>query len=120
MTFVNFSNHSSDKWNPKQIEAASKWGSIIDLPFPEVSADASVEDIRLLACDYTDQICSLQPNAVMCQGEFTLTFAIVTMLKSRGITVVSACSSRNTVEAVSVDGTSQKTSIFEFVKFREY
>ena len=34
--FVNFTNHPSETWEEKQIEAAHQYGKIVDLPFPNV------------------------------------------------------------------------------------
>lgn len=120
MSFVNFSNHSSAMWNKNQIKAAEKWGPVIDVPFPEISADTDENEIELLARKYTDILVQHNPDAVMCQGEFTLVFSVVNKLKKLGITVVSACSNRSAIEKVLPDGSSQKCSVFEFVRFREY
>ena len=118
--FINFSNHDSSNWSETQIYAAMQWGNITDVRFPNVPAEATEEDIQRLSCQCVNQICAFQPEAVMCQGEFTLAFAVVTMLKKKGITVVSACSERKAVESFLEDGSCKKSSIFEFVKFRKY
>ena len=120
MLFINFSNHCSDNWGADQIEAASRWGRIIDIPFPDVPADADEEDIQRIAYQCVNEISNLNPEAVLCQGEFTLAFAVVEMLKRRGITVVAACSNRKVVESFLEDGTCQKESFFEFIRFRKY
>lgn len=59
-------------------------------------------------------------GAVMCQGEFTLTYAIVTRLKKNGITVFAACSRRETEEIRNADGSTQKKVLFSFERFREF
>lgn len=120
MNFVNFSNHSSTMWNKEQREAAEKWGLLVDVPFPSISAEAGEEEIELIAGKCIDSIMRYKPKAVMCQGEFTLVYAVVSELRKRGITVVSACSNRTAVEKILPDGSSQKFSVFEFVRFREY
>lgn len=56
----------------------------------------------------------------MCQGEFTLTYAIVTRLKKNGITVFAACSRRGTEEIRNADGSTQKKVLFSFERFREF
>jgi len=61
----------------------------------------------------------MNPTAVMCQGEFTLAFAVIAGLKRQGITVLAACSERKVYEK-RINGTTQKTAFFEFRKFREY
>ena len=117
--FVNFSNHSSHLWTPMQKIAAQAYGEIIDLPFPAVSPDASADEIIALATEYTDLICSMTPSAVLCQGEYTLAFAVVSRLKQRGVTVFAACSKRRVDEYAERD-TTRKTSVFEFRQLREY
>ena len=57
--------------------------------------------------------------AVMAQGEFTLTYAVVSRLRNRGITVLSAVTKRDSTEEV-VNGEVRKTAIFRFAGFREY
>ena len=118
--FLNFSNHPSTGWSVEQREAAEKYGRIQDLPFPVVSADASEEDIQELADVYLKKIREYSPSAVMCQGEFTLSFAIVKELLKAGIMCVSACSERVVQERIAADGRAVKKSVFRFVKFREY
>ena len=117
--FVNFSNHKSSLWTQKQKEAAYAYGEIVDIPFPAVPAEDSVDDIIMIANEYTDIILQMKPRAVMCQGEFTLAFTVVSKLRSHGITVFAACSERRVTE-LSENNTIQKSSIFEFRQFREY
>ena len=120
MSFVNFSNHRSATWNDRQRLAAEKWGSIIDIPFPNISAASDEAEIKRIAERCVERILSCDPAAVMCQGEFTLVYAVISELKKRGVTVVSACSNRRATETILDDGTTQKQSIFEFIRFREY
>lgn len=118
--FINCSNHKSKYWGAKQINEASMWGSIVDYPFPPVDPLAGKEDIIKLAADIVKQMLEKKPKAVMCQGEFTLTFEIVSLLKAQGITVLCACSERRIIEEHFLDGKSEKKVVFEFVQFREY
>lgn len=120
MSFINFSNHSSMYWNEKQKSAANEWGPIIDVPFPSVKADASKQEISQLAEQAVSEILKHNPKAVMCQGEFTLSYTVICLLKKKGIKVVSACSDRVTTEEHLDDGTMVKHAQFNFVKFREY
>lgn len=119
--FINFSNHPSSNWSNEQLYAIRMFtgGTIIDIPFPQVSASADESEITMLASDYLDTICSFHPAAVMCQGEFGLTYQVVKQLKDIGIRVVYSCSERSTVEEKTETG-SVKTSEFTFVRFREY
>ena len=78
------------------------------------------EEIQEMAESYIARILEYQPVAVMCQGEFTLTYHVVRLLKEHGITVVSACSERKSVEKKKEDGTVYKSAVFRFAQFREY
>ena len=118
--FVNFSNHSSMNWNNKQIEEAEKWGRIIDVPFPDIDPMSDEDGILNIAEISVKQIMEYDPAAVMCQGEFSLTYAVVEELRKKGVVVVSACSGRETDEQILADGTACKTSLFDFVRFRKY
>lgn len=113
--FINFSNHESVCWNAKQIASAMVYGEIVDIPFPQVDPMWTEDDIKEIGTEYLEKIMAYQPAAVMCQGEFSVAYYVVSHLKKRGITVVTACSKRNTV----VNG-NEKISRFEFEKFREY
>lgn len=118
--FINFSNHPSARWNKEQRQAANVFGDIRDIPFPAVSATAATDEIACLAERYVREILCLHPDCVMCQGEFSLTFAVVCRLQIAGIRCVCACSERKVVEKLTPDGVIQKTSVFEFRQFREY
>ena len=113
--FINFTNHSSDAWEEKQLEAAGKYGQIVDLPFPNVCTHAGEKDIEALGEEYCEKILRQNPAAVLCQGEFSLTFFVVTRLRANGVKVLTACSERKVVQKGNV-----KSSIFEFAGFREY
>lgn len=116
---INFSNHPSKYWSKEQQEAARVWGEIEDMAFPSVPARASAQEIQLLAEQQIKLILEKKPAAVLCQGEFTLSYAMVRRMKEKGILAVSACSERNTRE-IYENGISKKEIIFEFVRFREY
>ena len=120
--FVNFSNHPSENWSNEQISAAKRivsGGSIVDIAFPQVSGDADESEISRTADKYAKEIISLNPSAVMCQGEFGICLEVVTTLKNNGIKVLYSCSERKTVETV-IENRTEKTSVFKFVRFREY
>ncbi len=117
--FVNFTNHPSSNWDKDQIKAASEYGEILDIPFPEVDPEAGEEDIKRLAKECVDKIMTAKPDCVLCQGEFCLSFIVINALKAAGCKVVAACSKRVVEESV-VDGKTVRVSHFRFVKFREY
>lgn len=120
--FINFSNHPSVSWGKKQNDAASKYGQISELAFPMVNPYADEDEIKELAKKWANDILKALPekeeNAVMCQGEFSLCFAVTELLKSKGVRVVCACSERQTIDTV-VDGKNVKRAVFDFCRFRE-
>ena len=118
--FVNCSNHPSGGWLKAQKDAAEKYGTIIDIPFPAVKCNLTDQQMENLAEQMTAKIVEIQPVAVMCMGEFVLCFRIVQKLKAKGIRVLASCSERKAVEHLEEDGTIRKESIFTFNGFREY
>ena len=96
--------------------AAEEYGHVVDVPFPAVEPNMSEEEIKALADNCIASILSYNPEAVMCQGEFTLCHAVVDRLKEKDIPVVAACSQRNAIDLP--DG--RKASQFEFIRFRRY
>ena len=118
--FINHTNHPSQLWNEEQRKAAESEGEIIDYPFPAIDPYADKEEIIALAAHVADDISHKFPAVVLCQGEFNYTYAMVSELKKRNITVVAAASERIVTEASTPDGETQKVSLFRFVRFREY
>lgn len=120
--FINLSNHPSQKWCQEQKNAVDKIvpdAQIMDYPFPSVDSSLNEDQVIKLSKQMVAEIVALKPAAVMCQGEFGLTFCLVTMLKRMGIKTVYGCSERKTTERQTENGT-EKVVTFDFVKFREY
>ena len=121
---INFSNHPYDRWSEKQKEAAKVYGGAVDLAFPAVPGMADESQIKAIALDSIEKIIELidgdPKSAVMVQGEFTLTYAVVSILLERGIRAVSACSDRRVLEEEDETGKIVKTVVFDFERFREY
>lgn len=120
--FVNFSNHPSANWTAEQINAAKELcnnGEIIDIPFPSVNAESTEAEISVIANECTEQITALNPAVVMCMGEFGVCTSTIASLCKKGIRVVYSCSERQAEEKIA-NGETEKTSIFRFVRFREY
>ena len=120
MIFINYTNHPSAKWSAEQRAAAEVYGEIQDLQFPEVSPDMDMQEVAGLAEAETKKILAMKPKVVLCQGEFTLCFAVIERLLAAGIEVVAACSRRAVQELTDKDGTTRKQAEFRFVQFREY
>ncbi len=118
--FVNFSNHPSKLWSTPQLEASQEYGDIVDVTFPLVDPLASNKDMDDLALEYCSKILELKPEAVMVQGEMTLCYRVIHLLKKQNIKVICACSQRVTSESIDENGNTVKKSVFEFVQYREY
>ncbi|MGN0643072.1 MAG: hypothetical protein ACI4JJ_07980 [Huintestinicola sp.] len=118
--FINFTVHPSDSWDTAQTAAAKKYGRIVDIPFPTVDPHADEEQVTETAARYFELISSRSPSAVLCQGEMTLCFAVVQLLKNAGITVLCATSERAAATKKLPDGSTEKISYFKFVGFRRY
>lgn len=118
--FLNISNHPSSLWSEKQKKAAENFGPIIDISFPDVNPSASEEEINAMAEELFTKAMKFSPSAVMCQGEFTLSYCLISMFLRHEIKCLAACTERRTVEVPQEDGTIIKTSLYDFVKFREY
>ena len=119
-TFINLSNHPSDKWDEKQMEAAKQYGEVMDIPFPSIPAQADENEVVRLAEQYLNRINDYPCAAVMIQGEFTFTYHLVKLLEKTGIPVLAACSERRVEEIVNPDGSVSKKVDFHFVRFRTY
>jgi len=117
---INLSNHPSANWSQEQLDAAGKYGKIVDLPFPNIDPGAETEEIVSLAKEYVQRIkklvCENFLPAVHIMGELTFCFALVSFLHEEGVTCLASTTTRQTADFP--DGT--KTSRFEFVRFREY
>ena len=125
--FLNISNHPSSRWSPEQLKAAQDLsggdGIVIDVAFPNVNPAERSEMIRCIASDLIKSlnISDRRPvAAALVQGEFTLSFALISILKEMRVTVVAACSERNVTEATAPDGSTTKVVRFDFVQFRKY
>ena len=77
--FINFTNHNSDLWSAEQRMAAEEYGDITDIAFPSVDPAFGSEMIYKLAEKYTEMICEYKPDAVLVQGEMTLTYEHISL-----------------------------------------
>ena len=114
---LNLSNHPSERWSEKQKNVAvEQYGTIIDLPFPNIPPEATSNEVLQLAESYEAEIRKAAPTAVHLMGEMTFTHALVQKLKAAGIPCVASTSQRLSEELP--DGTKQVR--FQFVQFRAY
>ena len=118
--FINHTNHPSSRWEEGQRRAVGKDRTIIDWPFPSIPADGGEEEVRRLAEENARTILAYRPSAVLVQGEFSYTFALVSILKEAGIPTLSACSERHVSERTDENGETVRESRFAFRRFRTY
>lgn len=116
---INFSNHPSDYWGDKQMEAAKVYGEIKDLTFPAIDPEANNEDLQTIADQYVQKILAEAENhkiTVHVMGEMTFCFMVVSRLKEMGIECIASTTERHSEELA--DG--RKIANFQFVRFRKY
>ena len=118
--FINHTNHPSSRWEEGQRSAAEAYGTIVDLPFPAIPPDWSKDEVCRLAEENAYGILTRRPAAVLVQGEFSYTVALVERLKAAGILVLSACSERLVHERGDENGETIRESRFVFRCFRTY
>lgn len=116
---INISNHPHGIWKEEQIEAAMRFGEIVDIPFPNVDPFATEIDIAHKADDIVNEIitaygCENVFAHVM--GEFTMTFALIKCLEKESIPCYASTSER----VVRDIGDGKKEVEFKFVQFRKY
>ena len=116
--FINLSNHPSDIWDETQLAAAQAYGEVKDYPFPAISPEMSSDEVKKLAEECVEEILKIfgKDITVHVMGEMTFTFMVVTRLKEMEIKCVASTTERKVT--MKDDGT--KSSVFSFVKFREY
>jgi len=114
---LNISNHPSAAWSINQKQTAETlYGSVIDMPFPNIPSQYSTKEVATLVAEYKEKVLVLAPQAVHLMGEMTFTCALVRAIQKEGITCIASTSERTVVD----EGDGKKTVIFNFVRFREY
>lgn len=117
--FINLTNHPSSGWSKEQLEAAQKYGEIVDLPFPNVDEQATETEINNLADDYLAIIKKkgkVQELTVHIMGEQTFCYALISKLQKEGIRCIASCTKHDTF----INEQGQKVSTFHFTRFREF
>jgi len=119
MIFINFSNLHTNKWPADRLagvrDIIGDEGEIVNLAFPLLSPSVSKEDVYEQAEISIEKIMSHNPDIVFCQGEFSLCFRIVELLKEKGIKTVTVCNER-----IISEENGRSISGFRFVQFREF
>lgn len=118
--FINYTNHPSANWSEAQRQAAQIYGEIMDMDFPEIEPQWDEEQVASLACHQAEEIIALKPAAVLVQGEFTFSYALISLLQQAGIRVLAACSQRCTESVINEKQETIRRSVFKFVRFRQY
>lgn len=121
---INLTNHPYSTWSAKQKDIAQKeYGQIKDLPFPVIDPVWSTNSIHEIAQEFMEKLVKIKKPghaknnfAVHIQGEHTFVFHLVSLLKEQGIKCV-ASTTRRVAKNLNHN---TKTSIFDFVQFREY
>lgn len=116
--FINLTNHPSEKWGEEQLEAAHRYGEIVDLSFPIIEPTFTKDDIMFLVNESIEAIKGFKEDdtVVHVMGEMTFTHNLVNALKELGIICLASTTERKT--SMTPDG--KKISEFQFVQFREY
>lgn len=120
--FINMTNHDAHMWSNDQKEAATNYGEIINVGFPKINPHDSSARVAARATNITKEIIKKYGKniIVLVQGEMNFTYAVVNLFKKEGVTCLAATSERKVIETTQPDGNTKKTSVFQFVKFREY
>lgn len=116
--FINCSNMHSNKWPENRLAGAKEIagdGEIINVAIPILDANATKEEVYEKAEITVEKLLSYNPDIVFCQGEFSICFRIVELLKERNIKVVTVCNER-----VIMTENKRQISGFKFVQFREF
>ncbi len=50
--FINFSNHPFESWGEEQKKAAEAYGTLVEIPFPNIPPEWSTEEVNALADEY--------------------------------------------------------------------
>jgi hypothetical protein len=114
---LNLSNHPSATWSEAQLASAkSIYKEVTDLPFPNIPAGYSKEEVLALVDEYAVKVLETGAEAVHLMGEMTFTHNLVERLHAQGIPCIASASERTVLEEA--DG--KKTVVFNFVRFRGY
>lgn len=116
---INLTNHPFALWGETQKKAASVYGEIKDLPFPNISPDLTSNEVLELAEQYYIRCEHLllyeKQQVILVAGELTFCFFLIQRLLLNGYTCLTSTSERNVIEEGGI-----KIAHFVFKQFREY
>ena len=121
---INLSNHPSSKWgDEQQLQAATKYGEVVDIPFPNIPPDWSHEQVHDCAWHYANTVVYEQVPAggkfaVHLMGETSFVVAFARYWRDLTDDEVDLlCSTTERIVEEMPDGSKQST--FRFVQFRQ-
>lgn len=115
---INLSNHPSIMWESDQLNAAARYGRIIDIPFPKVAPEGDEDYIEQLVTNTMDSILQYTDKeevTVHIMGEMTFVYLLVNRLSMIGIPCLAS-----TTERIAQETDNIKISNFKFIRFRKY
>lgn len=116
---LNLTNHPSSTWSQAQKDAAIKqFGGILDMSFPEIDPESSLEEVQALAREVFEKIKSMKISdlSVHVMGEFTFCYRLLKLFEAEGIYSYSSTSKR--ISFINERG--ERLSQFVFQNFRPY
>ena len=127
---INNTNREHTTWGEDQLEASKDFGEIVDMIMPGIPAEADEAEADRIAGLVVRRILrrlgrekagtGTEQDAVICQGDFTLVYRVVTRLKEAGVTVVAPSFQRVTKPTLRPDGTTVPGYSFRFERYRQY
>lgn len=121
---INHTNHPYEKWSDKQKEETMKeYDKVTDIRFPLIlphAGDFMLMDDLKGNLEFIARKYKPSETDVLISGEMVYTYRMVDALKRLGYRCIAATTERKVVETQNDDGSTTKTSVFEFVKYREY
>lgn len=117
--FYNISNHPMETWQENQIIAAGGRDNIVDIPFPFVNGSHTCSEIYKTLTEFVQKYKFTKEDTVYVVGEYTVIFALIDYLLSKGIRVVFARADLK-IENYTENGKKIRSSKYNFVEFKEY
>lgn len=117
--FINLSNHPVATWSDQQKNEAEKFGTIVEMPFPQIDPMATADEVFTIAQTFYDKVMAINAETpvagVHLMGEFTFTHALVDLFNFNATPDCTIrCFVSTTVRRA------DKFDLFQFKQFREY